>query len=365
LIPAIGSRVTDAHFPALRAGVRSTRDFICIGALGSNRMQWHKRIHFRIHCAAVLSALALVSVFSSCASAQETRSIRLILPFPPGGPADAMARIVAQHIGEDGGPSMAIESHPGAATEVGTAYVAHAAPDGYTLGIISNSFVVLPSVRKLSYDPLTDFAPICELASFPPLIVVNNDSPYRTLGDFIAAARAKPGTLTLGTIGPATSSQLAFEMLKRAAKADITFVPFPGYTPAIQAVLSHSVTVALADLSSLQGQLQTGKLRALATTSPQRISLLPNVPTAIEAGYKDVSADFFGGVVAPAKTPKAMIDKLTGWFSAAIKDPKVEAKFKALGFFAGGACGGAYDAILRKDYDDYRRIIADAHLKMQ
>ena len=328
-------------------------------------MQWYGRIHFRIYFVAALAASAFIGAFASYGWAQETRSIRLILPFPPGGPADAMARIVAQHIGEGGGPSMVVESHPGAATEIGTEYVAHATPDGYTLGIISNSFVVLPNVRKLKYDPLGDFTPICMLASFPPLIVVDNDSPYRTLGDFVAAAHAQPGTLTLGTLGPSTASQLAVEMLKRSAKADITFVPFPGYTPAVQALLSHTVTAALADLSTLQGQLQTGKLRALATTSPQRISLLPDVPTAIESGYKDVSAEFFGGVIAPAKTPKPMIDKLTGWFSTAIKDPKVEAKFKALGFFAGGACGGAFDTVLHQDYDDYRRIIADAHLKMQ
>jgi tripartite-type tricarboxylate transporter receptor subunit TctC len=325
-------------------------------------MQWQTRIRF---CIFVAAALAVAGAIASPASAQEPRSIRLILPFPPGGPADAMARIVAQHIGEGGGPSMVVESHPGAATAIGTELVAHATPDGYTLGVISNSFVVLPNVRKLNYDPLTDFAPICELASFPPLIVVNADAPYRTLADLIAAAHARPGTLTLGTIGPATSSQLAFEMLKLAAKADITFVPFPGYTPAIQALLSHSVTAALADLSSLQGQLQTGKLRALVTTSPARISLLPKVPTVIESGYKGVSADFFGAVVAPAKTPKAMINKLTGWFSAAIKAQEVTAKFEALGFFANGTCGAPFARILRNDNDDYRRIIAAAHLKMQ
>ena len=324
-------------------------------------MQWHRRVSLVV----ALAALAFVGAFGWRASAQESRPIRLILPFPPGGPADAMARILAQHISEAGGPSMVVESHPGAATEIGTEYLSHAVPDGYTLGIISNSFIVLPNVRKLKYDPLTDFVPICELASFPPLIVVNSDSPYRTLADFIAAAHAKPGALTLATIGPATSSQLAFEMLKRAAKADITFVPFPGYTPAIQALLSHTVTAALAELSTLQGQLQTGKLRALVTTSPQRIFLLPNVPTAIEEGYNDVSADFFGGVIAPAKTPKPMLDKLTGWFSAAIRDPRVTAKFKALGFFPGKACGPAFDAVLRKDYEDYRRIIAEAQLKMQ
>jgi tripartite-type tricarboxylate transporter receptor subunit TctC len=321
---------------------------------------------FQRYClAAALAALILGAAFTSCASAQAGRSIRLILPFPPGGPADAMARIVAQQVGASGGPTMVVESHPGAATAIGTEYAAHAAPDGYTLGVISNSFVVLPHVRTLNYDPLTDFVPVCELASFPPLIVVNSQSPYRTLADLIDAAHARPGTVTLGTLGPATASQIAFEMLKRAADADITFVPFPGYTPAIQAVLSNSVTSALADLSTLQGQLQTGKLRALATTAPKRIAVLPEVPTVIESGYKDVAAEFFGGVVAPAKTPQAMIGKLTGWFNAAIKDPATTAKFAALGFFPDGRCGAAFGAVLRQDYDDYGRVIAAAHLKMQ
>jgi tripartite-type tricarboxylate transporter receptor subunit TctC len=322
-------------------------------------MQWYKR------CCFAVAVIALVLAAGSfCAWSQAGRTIRLILPFPPGGPADAMARIVAQNIGDSGGPSVVIESHPGAATEIGTEYVFHSTPDGYTLGVISNSFVVLPNVRKLNYNPLTDFTPICELASFPPLIVVNSQSPYHTLADLIDAAHAKPGAVTLGTIGPATSSQIAFEMLKRAAKADITLVPFPGYTPAIQALLSNTITSALADYSTLQGQLQTGKLRALATTSPQRIAGLPNVPTVVESGYKDVAADFFGGVVAPAQTPKAMISKLIDLFSAAMKDPKVEAKYAALGFFAGGQCGASFADILHKDYDDYGRIIAEAHLQM-
>jgi tripartite-type tricarboxylate transporter receptor subunit TctC len=324
-------------------------------------MQWSTRCSLAV----ALAASTLLGAFGSDAFAQAGRSIRLILPFPPGGPADAMARIVAQQIGAAGGPTMVVESHPGAATAIGTEYAAHSAPDGYTLGVISNSFVVLPNVRTLNYDPLTDFVPVCELASFPPLIVVNSQSPYRTLADLIDAAHAKPGTVTLGTLGPATASQIAFEMLKRAAKADITFVPFPGYTPAIQSLLSNSITSALADLSTLQGQLQTGKLRALATTAPKRIAVLPEVPTVIESGYKDVAAEFFGGVVAPAKTPEAMIGKLTDWFSAGIKDPATTAKFAALGFFPDGRCGSAFAAVLRKDYDDYGRVIRDAHLRMQ
>jgi tripartite-type tricarboxylate transporter receptor subunit TctC len=324
-------------------------------------MQWHRRI-------CLLVALAIVTLISALAApaalSQAGRTIRLILPFPPGGPADAMARLVAQQIGASGGASMVVESHPGAGTEIGTEYVSHAAPDGSTLLVISPSFVVLPHVRKLNYDPLRDFMPICELAAFPPLIVVNSDSPYRTLGDFIAAAHAQPNALTYGTIGPATASQIAFEMLKQAAKVDITFVPFTGYTPAIQALLAHQVTAAQADLTTLQGQLQTGKLRALATTAAARVPVLPNVPTVIESGYKNVEAEFYGGVVAPAKTPQATIHQITRWFSDAIKAPEIKAKFASLGFIPGGQCGSDFGATIRKDYDNYGRTIREAHLQM-
>lgn len=325
-------------------------------------MQWHRRICLPV----ALTIIALGGAFvASAAWPQTGRTIRLILPFPPGGPADAMARVVAQQIGDTGGASMIIETRPGAGTEIGTEYVSRAAPNGDTLLVMSNSFVVLPHVRALKYDPLTDFVPICELATFPPLIVVNNDSPYRTLGEFIAAAHARPGALTYGTLGPATASQVAFEMLRLAAKVDVTFVPFPGYTPAVQALLAHQVTAAQADLTTLQGQLQTGKLRALATTAAARVAMLPDVPTVIEAGYKDVEAEFYGGVVAPAKTPQATISEITRWFSNAIKTPEIKAKFVALGFIPGVRCGSDFGAILRKDYDNYGRTIREAHLQMQ
>jgi tripartite-type tricarboxylate transporter receptor subunit TctC len=324
-------------------------------------MQWHWRVRLPV----ALTIVTLIGALAASAAwSQAGGTIRLILPFPPGGPADAMARLVAQQIGTSDGPSMVVESHPGAGTEIGTEYVSRAAPDGGTLLVISPSFVVLPHVRKLNYDPLTDFVPICELATFPPLIVVNSDSPYRTLGDFIAAAHARPGALTYGTLGPATASQIAFEMLKQAAKVDITFVPFTGYTPAIQALLAHQVTAAQADLTTLQGQLQTGKLRALATTAAARVPVLPNVPTVVESGYKDVEAEFYGGVVAPAKTPQATISQITRWFSDAIKAPKIMAKFASLGFIPGGQCGGDFSAMIRKDYDNYGRTIREAHLQM-
>ena len=338
-----------------------TSEIVCSGAFGSNRMQWHRRI-----CLLVLLTIVTIigAIVSSSAWSQAGRTIRLIMPFPPGGPADAMARLVAQQIGAAGGPSMVVESHPGAGTEIGTEYVSRAAADGNTLLIISPSFVVLPHVRKLNYDPLKDFVPVCELATFPPLIVVNSDSPYHRLADYIDAAHERPGTLTYGTIGPATASQVAFEMLKQAAKLDVTFVPFAGYTPAIQGLLAHQVTAAQADLTTLQGELQAGKLRALATTAAERVSVLPNVPTVIESGYKDVEAEFYGGVVVPAKTPQATINQITRWFSDAIKAPEIKAKFASLGFIPGGQCGADFSAIIHRDYDSYGRTIREAHLQM-
>jgi len=324
-------------------------------------MQWHRRTY--LHVALAIGTLIGVLV-APVTRSQADRNIRLILPFPPGGPADVMARVMAQQIGASGGPSMVVESRPGAGSEIGTEYVSRAAADGNTLLIMSPSFVVLPHVRKLNYDPLTDFVPICELATFPPLIVVNGDSPYHTLNDFIDAARARPSALTYGTVGPDTASQIAFEMLEQAAKVDITFVPFTGYTPAIQALLAHQVTAAQADLATLQGQLQTGTLRALATTAAARVPVLPNVPTVIESGYKDVEAEFYIGVVAPAKTPRATISQTIRWFSDAIRVPEIKAKFASLGFVPGGQCGGDFGAIIRKDYGNYGRTIREAHLQM-
>jgi tripartite-type tricarboxylate transporter receptor subunit TctC len=156
---------------------------------------------------------------------------------------------------------------------------------------------------------------------------------------------------------------MGFEMLKRAANVDITFVPFTGYTPAIQALLSNQITSALADLTTLQGQLQTGKLRALATTASRRAAPLPDVPTVAEFGYKDFAVEFFGGVVAPAGTPGKVLSQLIGWFTAAMQSSQIEKKFAALGFFAGGECGANFGAILRSQYEDYGRIIREISFK--
>jgi tripartite-type tricarboxylate transporter receptor subunit TctC len=319
----------------------------------------------RTYFAAVMVAVIALAFSGGDAWSQSGKTIKVILPFALGGPAYNAMRILGQQISATGGPTIVAEPHPGAGTAIGTELVATATPDGNTLGVISNSFVLLPQTRKVNYDPLTDFAPICDVVDFPPLIVVNSESPYHTLGDLIAAARAQPGILTLASIGPATVSHLTVERLKLRAKADIIFVPYPGYSPGIEALLGSHVTAALADYSSLVEHIEAGKLRALATTMPARIEQLPDVPTVAESGYKDFVAEFFVGLIAPAKTPKDTVSQIGAMFTAAMQPPDVKAKLAALGLFPNGTCGADFSAILRKDYEEYGRVIREANIKME
>src|ERR1700680_665596 len=217
------------QFPVSGRGCRiSPRLHLHWWPAGRNQMQCFSRTHFTAVMAAVMAAVmvAVIALALTGADAwsQSGKTIKVILPFAPGGPAYNAIRVLGQQISATGGRTIVVEPHPGAGTAIGTELVANAAPDGNTVGIISNSFVLLPQTRKLNYDPLNDLVGICNLVDFPPLIVVNSESPYRTLADLIAAARAQPGTLTLARVGPATVSPLGFEMLKLRAKIDMTFV---------------------------------------------------------------------------------------------------------------------------------------------
>jgi tripartite-type tricarboxylate transporter receptor subunit TctC len=187
---------------------------------------------------------------------------------------------------------------------IATEAVSRAVADGNTFLIVGNSFVINPHIRKLTYDPLTSFEPICYLVQSPTVIAVNSASPYRTLGDLLTAARAKPGELTMAASGPATGFQIGFEELKRAADIKMTFVPYGGSGPAVNALLGEHVASGMADYAAVAEHLKAGKLRALAVTSRTRIEPLPEIPTVAESGFKDYEADIWYGLVAPAKRRK-------------------------------------------------------------
>ena len=260
---------------------------------------------------------------------------------------------------------MIIEDRPGASGDIGTETASRATPDGKTLLIAANTLVINPHLRKLNYDPLTSFEPICYLTSTPTVIVVNSGSAYRTLGDLLDAARAKPGNLTLASIGPASAAHIAFEALKRAAKVDMTFVPYPGASLAVNALLGDHVTSFFGNYTDVGEQLKAGKLRALAAASPTRIEPLPDLPTIAESGYKDFRLDIWFGLFAPAKTPKETVSQFAGWFTAALRAPETKSKLIALGLYPTEMCGADFGAFIRKQYDEYGRVIREANMRAE
>ena len=314
---------------------------------------------------AILVAAAVSGLASNGAWAQAGRTIKLIVPYQPGGGNDILARLLAEHIGRTQGPSVVIENRAGGGSVIGTEAVARAAPDGNTLLLSTADVVITPHLRKLSYDPLTAFEPVCYLVDFPLLLVVNGASPFRTLADLLAAARAKPNTLTLAANGPATAYHIAFETFKRVAKIDMIFVPYAGTAPAVTALLGEHVTAFLGSYPAVIEQVSAGKLRALATPSRQRIELLPDLPTVAESGFPDYEAVNWIGVLAPAKTPRDLLAQLADWMKAAVEAPDVRAKLSPQGLFPAAACGADFAAILRRQYDAYGRAIREAGLRAE
>src|SRR5580704_11426627 len=223
------------------------------------------RLRYRYEWAVALILAALVATFGNSASSQTARTVRLVVPYTPGSGPDILARLVAEQAGRQNGPTVVVEDRPGAGTVIGTEAVARSAPDGNTVLMVAPSFIINPSLRKVNYDPLRDFEPICQLAATPMVIVVNAAAPYRSLADLLDAARAKPGELTLGSGGPGSSLHIGFEILRRAAGINMTYVPYAGNAPAINALLGGHLTSVYADYPTVVEQLKAGTLHALAT----------------------------------------------------------------------------------------------------
>jgi tripartite-type tricarboxylate transporter receptor subunit TctC len=323
-----------------------------------------------LHLAAGMVALSvssanIIALTGHDALAQTTRTIKIVIPYQAGGPTDTMSRLLAEQIGRTHGLTVVVESRPGAGTVIATEAVSRAQPDGNTVLIVGNSFVINPHVRKLTYDPLTSFAPICYLVQSPGVVAVNSASTYRTLDDLIAAARAKPGELTMAASGPATGFQIGFELLKRAANINMIFVPFAGSVPAINALLGDHVVAAFGDYTPMSEQLKAGRLRALAVATRTRSEALPEVPTVAEFGFKDYEADIWYGLVAPARTSKETLSQLANWLTAALREPDVRAKLVAVGLYPVGSCGTDFGAHLRKEYEAYGRVIRESNIKAE
>ena len=306
----------------------------------------------------------LAALLAPPALAQSGRPMRIIVPFPPGGSADLLARVISQGLGELAQQPVVVENHPGAGASIAYDLTARAAPDGNLFVVGSNSLLINPLLRKVSYDSLTSFAPVCNLVASPMIFVVNSASPLKTIGDLIAAAHAKPGTLTLGALGPATTQHIAFESFKHVTKADMIFVPFAGGAPTVNALLGQHVDAALVNYSEGVEQIKAGKLRALATTSAQRLKPAPEVPTVAESGYPGYASEVWLGLLGPAGTPPARVAQLAKWLGAVMSEPDVAAKLEKVGLYPTVTCGDTFAGFLRAKKDEYASIIRAANIKV-
>ena len=276
---------------------------------------------------------------------------------------DLLSRVLADQIGKTTGQTLIVESKPGGGGIIAAETVARAAPDGNTLLVNTNGMVISAILRKVNYDPVASYEPICYLVRSPQVIVVNSASPYRTLGDLIDAARAKPAELSIASVGPNTTQHIAIEQLKRLAGINLTYVPYTGGAPAINALLGGHVTAVFQNYSEIGEQLRAGKLRALATPSARRIEPLPDLPTVAEFGYKDFDAEVWFGMVTTAKTPKETVSQLVDWFSAALQAPEVKARLDKQALYPNPVCGADFAAHIRRQSDEYARVIRELNIK--
>ena len=310
--------------------------------------------------AAVFAALALVLASAHGASAQTSRTIKIVVPYPPGGTADIVARLLGEQIGLMQGLSMVIENRAGAGTAIATEAVARAVPDGNTLLLTSPEFLITPLLRKANYDPLTSVEPVCNLVSSPTVIVVNASSPYRTLADLMSAARAKPGEVTMASTG---IFQIAIEMLRRAADAKFTYVPYPGNAPASSALMGDHVTSVFAVYPTVAELIKAGKVRPLAVASRKRIEALPDVPTVIESGFRDYEIEVWLGLMAPAKTPNSALTQIAEMFTAALQTPDIKSRLISQDTYPVATCGEDFTAYIRKQHDEIGRAIREGNIK--
>jgi tripartite-type tricarboxylate transporter receptor subunit TctC len=312
--------------------------------------------------AAACAAVAVAGFGVGGALAQSQKTLKIIVPYTPGSGPDIISRLLGEQIAKVGGPTVVVENRPGGGMTIGTEAAARAEPDGNTVLLVANAFTVNMAVKRGNFT-LANFEPVCNLATTPMPLVVQSSSPWKTVQELVAYAKANPGKLTFASGGPATSLHVAIEVLRLATKIDSNYVPYGGSGPAINALLGGHVQAVWADFPTVVSHLKNGTLRALVTTSPKRIAELPGVPTLTETGITKYEAEIFYGVVAPAKTPKAALDNIGTMLTNAMKTPEIKEKFVQQGLFADGRCGAKFGDFLRDITADYERVTTAAGIK--
>jgi tripartite-type tricarboxylate transporter receptor subunit TctC len=314
-----------------------------------------------------LAGGAAVPALAQTADTYPTKPIRIIVPLAPGGSVDLTARIVAEGLTRVLGQTVLIENQPGGGGTIGAGNAAKAAPDGYTMVMGSSStFAVNPSLMKnLPYDAIKDFAPVSFISFAPNVLVVPPSLPVNTVGDLVAMAKAKPGALTFASSGTGGSPHLAGELFKREAAVDVVHVPYKSSGQSLTDLLAGRIDMSFSTVITLQEQIRSGALKALAVTTPERVEALPDVPTMAEAGYPGVLITAWNGLLMPAGTPPAIVARVSNAVQQLKNDPKFVAQFKKDGSIFVGSDSAYFANYIEKEIAKWREIVKAANIQVE
>jgi tripartite-type tricarboxylate transporter receptor subunit TctC len=316
----------------------------------------------------VLCALAcLLTAGSACAAGYPDHVVTLIVPYPPGGGVDAMARVVAAKLSDAFHQQVIVDNRGGAGGTLGTRFVAHAAPDGYTLLLgHTGTISINPSLyANAGYDPRKDFAPVGLVASMPVALLANPAFPAKSIAEFIALAKQQPGKLNVGTSALGTGGYMCAELFKSVAGLDVAIIPYKGTAPVMTDLLGGHVPVAFGVLPPTLGNIQAGKLRAIAVTSKKRFSLLPDVPTFDESGLPGFEAVLHYGLLAPARTPPEIVERLSAELRKLAGDDEVKARIHAEGGDPMTSTAAEYSADIDSEETKWSALVHKLNLKVE
>ncbi|WP_076998997.1 tripartite tricarboxylate transporter substrate binding protein [Variovorax sp. KK3] len=318
---------------------------------------------------AALGALALTTTGVAAQATFPAKPIKLVVPFPPGGGTDFVARLLAEKLTSQSGWTVVVDNKPGAGGNIGLDAVAKAAPDGYTIGLGQTANLAINPwlYPKMPFDPLKDFAPIGAVSAQPVVLIVNASSPHKTLADVVAAAKAKPESLRIGLAGNGTVGHLAGEMLERRADIRILNVPYKGAGPAMTDLLGNQVELNFASTAAAIPQLTGGKVRGLAVSSSKRVTNVPslaNVPTVAESGYPGFDAITWTGLVAPPGTPAAVVERINAEVQKVLQLPDTVHKLALEGSVPTGGSPSHFAGYVREEHKKWGTLIREANIRL-
>lgn len=315
-------------------------------------------------CASLIIG-GLMAAPSQAADSYPDRKVRMIVPFAAGGPTDVIGRLVAERLSDAWGRQLYVEDMPGAGGNLGVETAARAAPDGYTILVVSTGFIINPSMySKIGYDPIKDFAPISLVAASPNVVTVNPAVPAKNLKELIGLIKANPGTYSFAQPATGSTPHLAGELFKQTYNLDLVTVPFNGAPLAINSTLGNHTPIAFTALPPAIGNIKDGSLRGIAILAKARVAALPDLPTSGEEGVADLESDTLTGILAPAGTPKTIIDKWNAAIVTMAADPEIKKKLDALGFIPVASSPEQFEDRIKSEAARWDKVIKAAGIRV-